>query len=256
MPAIARRLHHRRRSVWRRLHGSPSLGAADEDRKVAFMTITRGILAVWNDCRPGSEDVYEAWYRDEHLQERVSLPGFIGARRYVSLIGASPKYFTCYLTETPDVLTSAAYRARGADPTPMTRQIMAGPFQNMTRALCRRERSDGASEGAIAVTIRAKGTAQSLIELLWPAACALPQRLRAETWASIEDATHALSIEEKIRGKDDKIDACILVSFSEADHAEAALAILNEQFGVKAAGGIKIGIYQLLCTLYRRDLEA
>jgi hypothetical protein len=67
----------------------------------------RGILAVWNDCAPGSEGQYEAWYRGEHLPERVGIPGFRGGWRYRA-IDAEPEYFTFYETDTPEVLGALA----------------------------------------------------------------------------------------------------------------------------------------------------
>jgi hypothetical protein len=71
-----------------------------------------GILALWNDCREGSEHEYEAWYRGEHLRERVGLPGFRFGRRYIAVAGTSPRYFTYYETETPDARVAGLSRAR------------------------------------------------------------------------------------------------------------------------------------------------
>jgi hypothetical protein len=35
-----------------------------------------GILAIFNDCRAGREDEFNAWFQGEHLQERLAVPGF------------------------------------------------------------------------------------------------------------------------------------------------------------------------------------
>ena len=215
---------------------------------------SHGILAVWNDCRPGSEDAYEAWYRGEHLRERVAVPGFICGRRYVSLTQSSPRYFTAYLTETPDVLRSPAYLERGANPTPMTRHIMSTVFQNMIRTVCRRARCEGEAEGAIAVVVRAKGDDVARIEQAWPMACALERRIRTELWLSDEAANRTPSEEEQIRGRDQKIDACLVIEFTEPEHAIAASAALTDHFRTSTDAGIAVGNYRLICSLQRRDL--
>ena len=52
----------------------------------------KGILAIWNDCAKGEETNYENWYQNEHLPERLGVPGFIRGRRYENLVD-SPKFF-------------------------------------------------------------------------------------------------------------------------------------------------------------------
>ena len=84
--------------------------------------------------RPGTQREYEAWYRGEHLPERVSIPGFRAGWRFRAIAG-EPEYFTFYETATPEILFSDAYEARVNDPTPLTRSIMSGVFTNATRAL-------------------------------------------------------------------------------------------------------------------------
>ena len=39
-----------------------------------------GILAIWHDCAPGREAEFEAWYQQEHLIERLAVPGFLFGR--------------------------------------------------------------------------------------------------------------------------------------------------------------------------------
>ena len=36
-----------------------------------------GILAIFNDCRPGREAEFEEWFQGEHLLERLAVPGFL-----------------------------------------------------------------------------------------------------------------------------------------------------------------------------------
>jgi hypothetical protein len=212
-----------------------------------------GILAVWNDCRRGDEAKYEAWYQGEHLRERVAVPGFICARRFVAIEDISPRYFTYYETETPDVLRSSAYLERGANPTPMTRHIMSGTFQNMTRTVCRRAHRVGEMEGAYALAVRATGgAAAAQLQAAWPEVIGLQHRLRAELWSSAEAPGQVASVEEKMRGADKKIDTCLLVKFTDAAHAVAAASALPP--ALRGSSDIATGAYRLMCSLRQSDL--
>jgi hypothetical protein len=84
-----------------------------------------GYLVITNDVASGAEVAFERWYQGEHLTERLGVPGFHNARRYVAIEGG-PRYLAFYETDSIDVLTSAPYRARLEAPTPLTREIM--PF--------------------------------------------------------------------------------------------------------------------------------
>jgi hypothetical protein len=218
------------------------------------MTRTAGILALWNDCRPGAEAEYEAWYRGEHLRERVGLPGFNYAHRYTALAGTAPRYFTFYETETPEVLTSPVYLERGANPTPMTRHIMEGVYQNMSRTVCQRDRQHGDIQGAFAVTVRASADHVSRLDRAWPQHLALDHLLRAELWSSIEPPDTEPSVEERIRGRDAKIAACFMASFSDADHATAAIGTINRILQGESNRALMIGGYRLLCSLQQKEI--
>lgn len=74
-------------------------------------------LALWIDLVPEMESAFNEWYRTEHLAERVHVPGFIRGRRFVTVAPASPKYFTLYETENPEVLRSERYVAMLNNPT-------------------------------------------------------------------------------------------------------------------------------------------
>jgi hypothetical protein len=216
-------------------------------------SLNAGILAIWNDCRAGGEADYEAWYRGEHLRERVAIPGFQFGRRYVAVDGASPKYFTYYETTGPGVLRSAAYTERGANPTPMTQHIMANVFANMNRTVCVREASDGAMRGSYAVTVRASDLSKQALIQAWPQVLALGGRIRSELWLSAETG-QAASAEEQIRGKDQKIGASLFAEFADAASAASAAAAISGLLAGKPE--IAIGHYQLFCTLDQRDLRS
>src|SRR5215510_5566180 len=112
-----------------------------------------GILAIFNDCRAGREDEFNAWFQGEHLEERLAVSGFLFGRRHQAISGGAG-YFNFYLVESPDVLSSKPYLERLDNPTPMTKRIMSEVFINMNRTVCRRTIRRGAFRGAYAVTAR------------------------------------------------------------------------------------------------------
>ncbi|MGI9569388.1 MAG: hypothetical protein ACR2PH_06545 [Desulfobulbia bacterium] len=67
--------------------------------------LSKGILAIWNDCVRGRESDFENWYQREHLIERFGVPGFLFGQRHEA-ITASPGYFTYYVTENVETLSS------------------------------------------------------------------------------------------------------------------------------------------------------
>ena len=71
--------------------------------------MANGLLLFMTDIDPALEDEFNRWYEEEHLAERMAIPGFITARRFQAIEGG-PKYLAIYDLESPDVLQSAPYR--------------------------------------------------------------------------------------------------------------------------------------------------
>lgn len=69
----------------------------------------KGLLLMMTDIDPANEADFNRWYEEEHLAERMAIPGFINARRFTALEGG-PKYLALYDLESPEVLQSAPYR--------------------------------------------------------------------------------------------------------------------------------------------------
>lgn len=68
-----------------------------------------GLLLMTTDIDPANEADFNRWYEEEHLAERMAIPGFINARRFRALEGG-PKYLALYDLESPDVLQSSPYQ--------------------------------------------------------------------------------------------------------------------------------------------------
>ena len=182
-----------------------------------------GILALWNDCAPGYETRYEDWYQTEHLPERLSIPGFLTGRRYEAVGDGSPRFFTYYEVASPDVLQSPAYRARLADPTPRTRDIMSNAFRNMSRTVCIREEAVSGAFGTYAVTVRSTDPADHAAFTDTARRHREPGILaRAEVWRTAEQGDRWSSAEEDLRGPDEKIGACLMLEYLREAPARAA----------------------------------
>jgi hypothetical protein len=68
-----------------------------------------GELLVWTDVDPAHEADFNTWYDREHMDERVAIPGFAFARRFLR-IGAGRKYLALYRTDSLAVFDSPPYR--------------------------------------------------------------------------------------------------------------------------------------------------
>lgn len=85
--------------------------------------IGQAALGIWMDVDAARLDDFNAWYRQQHLPERLSVPGFLRGRRY-QCTGDGPVYFTLYETADAAVLSSALYLERLNDPTDWTRRAL------------------------------------------------------------------------------------------------------------------------------------
>jgi hypothetical protein len=80
-----------------------------------------GLLMVWADIPADKEAEFNQWYNEEHLKERLAVPGFLSGARYEAVKGG-PKHLAVYELESPAVLESAAYKKVQANPTPWTKR--------------------------------------------------------------------------------------------------------------------------------------
>lgn len=116
--------------------------------------VVPGLLLVMNDIPQELQEGFNRWYHDEHLAERLALPGFVSARRYRA-VGGQPEYMIVYKCESIEVLTSPAYRQVLDNPTVLTRRILP-QLQNVIRAACRETWSSGNAIGGSAIIVQCK----------------------------------------------------------------------------------------------------
>src|SRR3954471_16845651 len=112
----------------------------------------KGMLLTSMNVDSADEAEFNRWYDREHLEERVAIPGFLEARRYVAHQG-NPKYLSLYSTETIEVLDSPFYRTALANQTAWSKANIAN-FKDMIRGVSRITISRGIGRGAALGIIR------------------------------------------------------------------------------------------------------
>jgi hypothetical protein len=143
------------------------------------------------------------------------------------------------------VLRSAPYLTRLDNPTPMTRMIMSEVFKDMNRTVCHRVFRLGAMRGSGVVAMRFSqppddGVLKTTIEALMhdkAVAC-------GEIWRAASRDEFPISEEERLRGGDRKIEACLLVETLRVPEAETVAATLTARFP-----RAETGVYRLLCEI-------
>jgi hypothetical protein len=206
--------------------------------------VVPGILAIFNNVAAGRESEFEEWFQHEHLAERITVPGFLLGRRHEAVSG-QPRYFNFYVTQSADVLKSAAYLTRLNHPTPMTHVVMSDIFKDMIRTVCHRTFRIGTMRGAATITVRfgERADEQALkttIERLMrdqAVAC-------GEIWSAVSAHELPISEEERLRGGDRRIEACLVVETLRVRDAERIAMSMSGEFSRS-----EIGVYQLLCEL-------
>jgi hypothetical protein len=203
-----------------------------------------GILAIFNNVAPGREAEFEEWFQHEHLAERLAVPGFLLGRRHEAVAGTH-RYFNFYLTQSANVLKSPAYLHRLDHPTPMTRTIMSEIFKDMVRTVCHRTFRLGAMRGTAVLTVRfseppADAVLRATTERLMQdraVAC-------GEIWSAVDPREFPVSEEERLRGGDRKIAACLLIETLRVADAESIAGVLKREYP-----NSDIGVYRLLCEI-------
>ena len=76
-----------------------------------------GLLLTITEPQPELEREFNAWYDTEHIAERLSISGFLSARRWVAdLKPGEGKYLATYELVTPGVLQTTEYLEHYANP--------------------------------------------------------------------------------------------------------------------------------------------
>ncbi|RYE69026.1 MAG: hypothetical protein EOO81_08880 [Oxalobacteraceae bacterium] len=216
-----------------------------------------GVLFVLNDVPKGMDEEFTRWYHQEHLTERLALPGFRRARRYRSVDG-QPNYMVVYDCDTVEILASPPYLDRLAHPTPWTQKIMRN-FLNMERSACKETWSAGEGIGGSAIVTHCKPIqgreedARRFIHAeLGPRLMQDASNVRIALWETNVRITNASSAERKLRpGKDAVADWVLFIECT--DLGQVALALHSHVLaGEGARTGLLLGSWLRYQLIYQR----
>jgi len=92
------------------------------------LNLGNALLLVTSEMEPEHETEINRWFDEEHVPERLEVPGFLWARRYRVLEGA-PTYVNLYGLTDADVLQSEAYLAV-RPPSDRRNRVVRGHVRN------------------------------------------------------------------------------------------------------------------------------
>ncbi|HUA55691.1 MAG TPA: hypothetical protein VMB81_26130 [Candidatus Sulfotelmatobacter sp.] len=222
-----------------------------------------GMLITFMDIAPADEAEFNRWYDGEHIAERVGIPGFIAARRFVAAPDAgnpSPKYLAYYEAETLAVLGGEAYRRALNNQTAWSRAVMAR-FVAPGRIIAAVKASRGQGRGGWTAFVRcapATGRADALAAWLGGALdrlVAAPGIVGAHFLVNDPALSLPLDADGKpVAGAPPAPTTWILIV--EATQADALAATPDERALVAAgaAPGVRSGRFRLMWELARDDL--
>jgi hypothetical protein len=164
----------------------------------------KAVVLIWNDVTDEGRDAFHEWHNNEHIPERLAIPGFNRGRR---LRGddAHPEWLTIYEADDLPVLTGDIYLERLNNPTPATRATVRH-FRNTARSICTVSLSSGISTGGWICAARldiaadaADGFARHLGDTLFPALTRHPSILAAHLCDADTQASNIETNEAKER---------------------------------------------------------
>ena len=214
-----------------------------------------GAVAIWHDIVPEGRRAFYDWHGNEHMLERVGIPGFFRGRRYVAL-RADLEFFNLYEAASLDTLRGPDYKARLNDPTPWTVETVKF-FRRVNRSMCSVTRSAGPGGGGLVATLRYDAEDHSddavwrevLEPLLAADGVAAVHLLAADKSASAVD-----NAESKSRGVANAIPGRAILVEGWGDAAPfmalAEEALAEDRMRALGAGDpIALGIYQHQLTI-------
>jgi len=212
----------------------------------------KGMLLTSMNIDAPDEAEFNRWYDREHLEERVAIPGFLEARRYVAHDG-NPKYLSLYSTESFEVLDSPAYRTALANQTAWSKANIA-KFKDMIRGVARITISRGTGRGAALGIVRLRPPAGGHEKLR----TALRDQLDPSKLDGIismhlleNDATLSRPITDDPSAPNPSAgDWFALVDATDVNAVAAAMA----RFAAFKAETISRGVYRLMWDLAKSDL--
>lgn len=213
-----------------------------------------GAVAIWHDIAPEGRAEFYAWHGEEHMPERVGIPGFLRGRRYVA-IDADLEFFNLYEAQSVEVLKGQDYTARVNAPTPWTFSAVKH-FRSVARAICRVSHTSGPAQGGLIATLRydvpdniASAHKAALLRGLVPDLLATRGVAGVHLLTADAPASGAATAEQKARGVANAVPSWVLLLEGWGDEAEF-IALARDQLSageLQALGGqgpFSLGLYR------------
>ena len=221
--------------------------------------MARGLLMVLANVGPEDEAEFNRWYDREHMRERVEVPGFVCAQRYVS-DGSGPwKYLALYETESLSTFTSPVYRQALLNQSTWSKQILSR-FRDPQRCVAERTCRVGYGVGGAVTLMRvrprpaqAEALRRALADRILPELAARDGVVEA----SLVECDPVLSrpVAEYPKGGLDLIEPDDwFVIIGGAGPAHPALDVADQSSGDPFEACERIGSFSLLWDLHRSDL--
>ena len=215
----------------------------------------KGMLVVFNEVKPADERDFNEWYNREHIDERVNLPGFKRARRYVA-VRATPKYLATYECDGVDDLATPGYLDLLANQTPWSQAVIAR-FTHFNRMTLRMQVDLAHGVGGALTVVRfvpEPGRIRPLIEWLrdvaLPKAIARPGMVGAAAGENdLEIANAPVKAKSMDHPRADTVEWVILLEGTDAAATSAAARTLFKPSALKPFGVTAppvVGTYRLL----------
>ncbi len=217
------------------------------------MLAGEAVVAIWNDIAPDMRERFYDWHINEHMPERVGIPGFRRGRRYSAIDPATkPEFFTLYELDTMQVAQGGDYANRLNDPTPATRVVTA-QFRNTYRALSRVLVSHGPGSGGVLLTIRFACDARHVPGMrALVRAAGQAERVTGAHFCQADAAASAVRTQETQGRADVQAAPDCFLMIEATDHEALSDIMLDRAMtGAGARGPFARGLYRLEYTRYK-----
>lgn len=225
-----------------------------------------GAVAIWHDIAPEGRGEFYAWHGQEHMPERVGIPGFLRGRRYVA-IEADLEFFNLYEALSVETLKSQDYTARVNAPTPWTLNAVKH-FRSVARSICRVSHTAGRGQGGLMATLRydvpGGGAAVhrgALLRRVIPDLLEKPGVAGVHVLVADAEASGVATAEQQARGVANAVPRWVLLLEGWGDEDDF-VALAKEELtparldGIDLSAPSSLGLYRLQITRTKTDWSA